>query len=167
MKMLRLLFPDQLLILMIIILFISGPVSAQENMTVAELTKKSDLVVIGKVNSVESEWNDSKTRIYSKVSIAVSELIKGANSGNEISIMQPGGEVGDVGEIYSDIPRFNKSENVLLFLERDKNNNLRVTGGMDGKYPVTINKSTGEKLIGGRINMNSFISEIKKNELQH
>ena len=167
MKMLKQYFSDLLIPVIITILLTSQTGFAQVNPGIAELTQRSDLIVVGRVNKVESEWNQDRTRIYSKISVSVNEFLKGQSAGTEISFLQPGGEVGEVGEVYSDIPRFKKSENVLLFLEKDKSNNLRVTNGMDGKFSYTVKAASGEKMIGGRINLNDFISEIKKNELLH
>ncbi len=167
MKMLRLFLLDFVIPVTIITFLAYGTDYAQVNRSVAELTRKSSLIVVGKINSIESEWNKEKTRIYSRISVSVDTFVKGQPAGDVVSFMQPGGEVGKVGEIYSDIPRFRKNENVLLFLEKDKSNNLRVTGGMDGKFSYTVKPATGEKMIDGRINLNDFISEIKKNELLH
>ncbi len=140
---------------------------AQVNNKIVELTKQSDLVFVGKVKEVQSEWNKDHTRIYSRITLKVDQLVKGNSQGNEVSFLQPGGEVGTVGEVYSDIPRFKDDENVLLFLEKTKYGaNYMVTGGMEGKFPVQVNSQNEQKTVGG-INLNFIIGQIKKVKLMH
>ena len=139
---------------------------AQENGRIAELTKKSDLIFVGRVQGIHSEWNKNKTRIYSRITLKIDQLVKGEAQGSDVSFLQLGGEIGTIGEVYSDIPRFKDNEGVLLFLEKtDTGVNYRVTGGMEGKFPVEINTKLNQKTVGGT-DLNNIIGQIKNVELK-
>jgi hypothetical protein len=65
------------------------------------LSEKADVILTGKVLQQKSEWNKNKTRIYTNVTVEVDEYLKGSSEGKNIVITNPGGEVGEVGELYS------------------------------------------------------------------
>ncbi len=150
----------------ILVVLISITAFAQESSRITELTKKSDLIIVGKVQNIRSEWNRNKTRIYSKITLHVDQLVKGKSQGSEVTFLQPGGEIGTVGEVYSDIPRFKDKEDVLVFLEKAKYGlSYRVTGGMAGKFPVEVNTKLNQKTVGGT-DLNNIIGQIKNVELK-
>ena len=73
---------------------------------VKSMSKNSDLIITGKVTEQASSWNESKTRIYTQATILVDEYIKGNGAGNTVIVKYLGGEVGEIGEKYSHMPRF-------------------------------------------------------------
>jgi len=103
---------------------------------IEELSDQSDLVVVGKVSKIHSKWNKDKNRIYTDVTVDVEEFVKGSESGKTIVITHPGGEVGSVGEWYSYAPKFKPSEEVMLFLHKNKQGDLNVTKSAKGKFNV-------------------------------
>ncbi len=99
------------------------PFAAQLNSSeINTLSKSSDLIVTGKVTEQASSWNESKTRIYTQATIQVDEYIKGNGTGNTVTVKYLGGEVGEIGEKYSHMPRFEDKEEVLVFLKKDEKN---------------------------------------------
>ena len=64
---------------------------------VQELSDQSDLVVVGKVAKINSQWNKDKSRIYTNVTVDVDEFVKGNTSSRSIVVRHLGGEVGSVG----------------------------------------------------------------------
>jgi len=129
--------------------------------TIEQLSDQSDLVVVGKVSEIHSKWNKDKSRIYTDVTVDVEEFVKGGESGRTIVVTHPGGEVGGVGEWYSYAPKFTKDEEVLLFAKRDKENNLQVTQGQEGKFRITKDEVTGKKKVGSFYSLNDLSSRIK------
>ena len=123
------------------------------------LTEKSDMILEGKVVKQNSSWNQNKTRIFTEVTIQVDEYLKG-NSGNKtIVVTTPGGEVGDVGELYTHMPSFKSDEAVMLFVKEDKRDkSYKVLNGEDGKLTLYKDKKTGEKVTS----FNRKISNLKK-----
>ena len=108
----------------------------EKRMTVDELTKRADAVVVGKVTGLESEWSSDRSRIYTRVTLGVDRYLKGQGEGASITILTPGGEIGDVGEVYSHMPTFHKDENVVVFVEKDSEGRYRVAGGIQGKLMI-------------------------------
>jgi hypothetical protein len=130
-------------------------------LSLEELAKKSELIVTGRVIDKQSEWNKEKTRIYTRVTISVDEYHKGESSENAITVTLLGGEVGDVGELYTGTARFEKDEDVVLFLRKDLKGNLRVAGSNQGKYGIRTDEVTGKKMISQRKSLDDFKSQVK------
>jgi len=66
-----------------------------------DLSVGADVIITGKVTQQSSSWNDDNTRIYTKATIQVDEYLKGINNGSSITVTYLGGEVGDVGDVFS------------------------------------------------------------------
>lgn len=122
-----------------------------------KITENSDAIITGKVIDQKSEWNSDKTRIFTKVNIKVDEFLKGSAHQSNIIVIHPGGEVGEVGEIYSHVPGFFDNENVLLFLQKSEDNNsYKVMEGESGKISMTDDKQTSNKK-----NISAYKKQIK------
>ena len=112
---------------------------------IKNLSEGADLILTGKVIQKESSWNASKTRIYTKATLQVDEMLKGNNNANDVEVNYPGGEVGDVGELYTHMPQFEDNEEVLVFLIKDeKSNEYKVLNGQEGKITVIEDEKTNE-----------------------
>jgi hypothetical protein len=126
------------------------------------LSEKADVILTGKVTQQASSWNENKTRIYTHATIQVEEYLKGNNNGSSISIVYPGGEVGEVGELYSHMPRFTKNEDVLLFLKKDlKTSDYKVLNGEDGKINLITDSKTGEMITTSKVKVSTLKAKIK------
>ena len=126
------------------------------------LSQNADVIITGKVTQQNSNWNENRTRIYTQATIQVEEYLKGGNTGNSIVVSYPGGEVGEVGELYSHMPRFSKDEEVLLFVKKDKKDlAYKVLNGEDGKMTLYTDKKTGEKVTASNKKISSLKNEIK------
>lgn len=136
-------------------------VAQTEKSRLAELAKEAEVIVVGKVADVRSEWNSDKTRIFTKVSVDVAEYVKGETPTKTLIITQLGGEIDGVGELYTHTARFSKDEEVLVFVKKDHKNNLIVAGGNEGKFKVTKNELTGEKMLQGNLSLKNFTSRVK------
>lgn len=126
------------------------------------LSDNAEIILTGKVVEQKSEWNSDRSRIFTKVIISVEEYLKGGQNQSAITVTHPGGEVDEVGEIYSHVPRFYDDENVLLFLQKEKDNvNFRVVAGEDGKISLMVDKMTGERMTPDRKNISAYKKQIK------
>jgi hypothetical protein len=129
---------------------------------VESMSKNADLIVTGKVTQQNSSWNSDNTKIYTEATIQVEEYLKGNNNGNSVVVRYLGGEVGDVGELYSHMPRFEKEEEVLVFLKRDNSNaDYKVFNGEDGKINVIVDPKTGEKVTSSSVPVSYLKAQIK------
>jgi len=132
----------------------------QKSSELKKLSKEADVILMGKVVQKKSTWNDSKTKIYTKTTLNVDEYLKGGENSKSIDITYLGGEVGEVGEIYSHMPSFEEREQVIVFLKKDKkNNSYKVINGDQGKISVLNNPKTKSKV--SRSKVKSIISQIK------
>lgn len=140
-------------------LFASNLFAQMRTMTTEELVSESEAVVVGTVDEIRSAWTEDRSRIISYVTIDVEEYIKGERAERTITVMQLGGEVDGIGELYSHTARFVKDEEVAVFLKKDRAGHLRVVGGDQGKLTVQVDRGTGSRMIGE----NQLFEEFKNN----
>jgi hypothetical protein len=127
-----------------------------------KLSKNSEVIITGKVMYKESSWNKSKSRIYTRTTVQVDEYLKGSNSESSIDIISPGGEVGEVGEIYSHMPRFEDDEEVLVFLKKDaKISEYKVLNGEEGKITILSDAKSKKKTTSLSMPLNDLKLQIK------
>lgn len=99
---------------------------------VPALTRRADSVVRGKVLSLASHWTGDHLRIVTDVRLQVLETLKGEEA-QTVTIRQPGGIVGDVGQKVSGLAAFKPGEEVVVFLER--RGPVRIVAGLaQGKF---------------------------------
>jgi hypothetical protein len=127
-----------------------------------ELTKSSDLIVIGNVKSVESLWSEDGKFIISRAKVIVHSVINGKWDKDIISVEYVGGEVGDIGLKVSDVKPLKQGENLLLFLklkngQKQKMVNAEIhhtiSGNAQGQYTINaqgIAKKDGFSVMQGR-----------------
>ena len=126
-----------------------------------ELSDGADVIVTGKVIEQTSSWNEDNTRIYTRATIEVQEHLKGNNPGSSLTVRYLGGEVGEIGEMYSHMPRFINNEEVLVFLKKDRNDlDYKVYDGENGKISIIEDPQTGEKITNSNVRINSLKAQI-------
>jgi hypothetical protein len=142
------------------VLLVSAMVSsalAQTSLRTTDvLAKEADLVAVCKVTGATAEWDGTKSRIVTRVTMAVGEYLKGG-AGSVITVKTPGGEVDGVGEWYSHSARFTKDEDVVVFAGRDARGDLRIQGGAEGKISISKDDRTGK----ARVNEQMTLDELK------
>jgi hypothetical protein len=142
--------------------FFSAAFAQLTSSEVESMSKNADLIITGKVVEQNSNWNENNTRIYTQATIQVEEYLKGSNNIGPVIVSYLGGEVGDVGEMYSHMPRFQDNEEVLVFLKKDyKSTNYKVFNGEEGKINVIMDPKTGEKVTTSNVQINSLKAQIK------
>jgi hypothetical protein len=102
---------------------------------VPELALSSDTVVHGTVRRVESRWSGDHRRIITDVEIQVTEALKG-QPGSTVLLIQPGGAVGDIGQVVHGSASFAPGEEVVVFLARQGASAFKLSGMAQGKYQV-------------------------------
>lgn len=124
--------------------------------TTEQLVGNSSDVIRGKVVSQKSQWDNSHSIIYTAVSIEVKEVVSGSLAKSSIvSVIVPGGQVGDTGMKVEHGPEFEVSEDVVLFLSTN-DGVYGVTSWEMGKFTVQ-NGTVREK----KLPVAEFINEIK------
>ena len=114
--------------------------AVMKGLTTEDLTKSSDLVVAGDVESATAKWSDDGKTIFTTAIVVVREVIKGRSVSHKIEVEYPGGEVGDIGLRVSDEGGLEQGEKVLLFLKHGirpgGTHKYNLVGKGQGKYSI-------------------------------
>ena len=163
------LLPSLVIILFLAMVLHSSAIAQSGTTSIADLANQSDVVIVGKVSTLNSEWSADRTRIQTRVVVSVSQVLKGQGTGAAVTIVTPGGEVDGVGELYSEMPSFKKEEDVLLFARKDSHGDLRVTAGQEGKLTLQKDQITGKMMAAGKESLDDITATLRKsvqNQLQ-
>ncbi len=85
-------------------------------LSVEDLARRSDLVVLGQVASVQTSWASDHHHIYRRVLVKTEQSWKG-NGSKEVVVVLPGGEIDGVGEKVVGEPTFSEGMRGVFFLE--------------------------------------------------
>jgi hypothetical protein len=105
-----------------------------------ELVRQSQHIAVVEVASVRSAWDERHERIYSTIELKVIESWKAGAPmagvpADRLTIVQPGGTVGDISMTVTGLGSFAQGERTLVFL-RGPANRAQVVGMTQGKRPV-------------------------------
>jgi len=84
---------------------------------VESLAAAADAVVYGQVVRRSSAWAPGGGQIFTTVVLRPIETWKGASAG-EVSVLVPGGELGELSQMVQGAAAFNDAEEVVVFLHR-------------------------------------------------
>jgi hypothetical protein len=154
--------PKRLIGAVLLLIIVPAAAAAQSTgVTTEDLARKSEVVAVGKVTGMRGEWDQNKTRIVTRVTVTVSEYLKG-DAGSVMTITSPGGEVDGVGEWYSHSARFKKDEDVVVFAEKDKRGGYRVAGGQEGKFVINKDEKTSVARVSPVTTLEDLKAEVHK-----
>ena len=112
-----------------------------------QLAQFSSAIVEGRVTDVSVGRDVQTNAIYTYVTVAVDDVVKGDVPEREIVVKQLGGRIGDLTLAVSDQPTFSRGENVLLFLEtRPRDGTLYTTALWQGKWTLSVDAATGDRI---------------------
>jgi hypothetical protein len=111
--------------------------------------------------AINSVWGKDKSKIYTDVTLAINERIKGGKQGGSIVVRHLGGEVDGVGELYSHMPTFSEKEEVLLFIKEVADSRYEVLNGEEGKIQIITDETSGVKTTAMNKSLKSFKTQIK------
>jgi hypothetical protein len=126
--------------------------AATAPMPLAELARQSDVIAAGKITAFRSEWNPAHTRVFPCAVLTATEYLKAAQTGVSIAIVYKESGPGMV--------RFQRDEEVLVFLKRDADGNLQVLGGTQGKYVITKDVRTAVKMVSAYTTFEQMKAQI-------
>jgi hypothetical protein len=140
--------PLRLLVLFAFLILLGDAAEATQvrYKSVEQMGSQSVAVVRGKVASVESSWNDKRTKIFTETTIAVDESYKGPGGG-VVRILQLGGEVDGVRVTVHGALAWRPGEEVVVFLDPYVSGTYHVSGFCQGKFDVERDPETGEAFI--------------------
>jgi len=109
-------------------------------LTTENLTGESELIILGDVKQIKSEWAEDKKAIFTIATVTVRETVKGKSSQKNLKIMYEGGEIDGIGMRVSDVVIPTVGENVLLFLKPAKTRQFETiyknVGKAQGQYKI-------------------------------
>jgi len=121
-----------------------------EKMSLRDLAKKSDAIVLARVEDQTARYEANK-EIFTYITLRVLEPVKGPKKDDVITIRQLGGTVDMIASIVPGTPNFKKGEEVVLFLtQKDGAGYPWVMGLQQGKYSVTEDER-GQKNVRNEI----------------
>ncbi|MCE5265584.1 MAG: hypothetical protein LLG97_18915 [Deltaproteobacteria bacterium] len=143
------------IIIVLSMMFLVISVTAVSNAVVVkflnltQLTSQADLIFHGRVTAVHASWDDSRTAIWTSVTFAVDEVIKGDLAENVITLRLPGGaiEADDIRMEVDGVPKFRPGEETVIFCSRDSQMRNPIIGWHQGQFKIRDDKLTGGKLI--------------------
>jgi hypothetical protein len=144
------------LVLLIAIMGVAGNAFAlMLEKSLEEVSTGADSIIVGKVLQKQSHWNRDKTQIYTRVVISTEERLKGSAHSGNVTLVIPGGKIGDTTLQVTDTPDFTVGENVTVFIRSltdtqaaavgvektgDTTPLYRIHGGTQGKYLILNDK---------------------------
>lgn len=106
------------------------------NFTKEDLIRQSEGIVLGTVLDTWSSWNADHSSIFTYVKFEVQEQFKGQPAGKEILLQIPGGKVGDITQVTSDVPVLTPGMKAVLHLFTWDSGYLGVYGWEKGALTV-------------------------------
>ncbi len=120
-----------------------------QEMTAEELALESTSILYGTCTNLESAWTENNEMIFTTVTVVPEYYLKG-NMGSEVKITIPGGQVGDIVYEVSEMPAFQKGEELFAFIWKHPSGLNLVTGGYQGKMKIDKDAKTGRKTVSGK-----------------
>ncbi len=124
------------------------PVTAEATITRAmkfdDKVEKAAAIVLGKVVSQQSGWDANHTRILTRTTFQVEKTFKGTQ-GQQVTLVTPGGVVGDIAQEYIGVPRFAPGGEHVVFV-RNTNSGPTVLYFEQGAYRVAPD-DRGERIV--------------------
>jgi hypothetical protein len=124
------------------------PMTAQATISRAvkfdEKVERAKSIIVGRIVSQESSWDANRQRILTYSKFEIEKTLKGAPA-REITIVTPGGTVGDLAQDYVGVPRFRTGDENVVFV-RDTSVGPTVLNFDQGAYRVDTDER-GERIV--------------------
>jgi len=132
----------------LLLLALATPSSAttMRHLDTRGLTLGSSQIVVGTVENVQSRWSADHHKIFTDVSVRVSQSLKGVGS-ERLTLTQLGGELDGMRYSIPGGPLFRPGEEALLFVWRDPQGRAQVNGLAQGKFDITRDAKTGRATV--------------------
>src|SRR5215467_5023332 len=106
----------------------------------------SRAIIRAKVISQSCGFDSRHNIVYTYVTLRIREVLKGQITSSEIVLKEPGGQVDSLGSVVFGSPTFTSGEEVVLYLDTWADGSLRVHDMFLGKFSVTRDQRTGERI---------------------
>ena len=83
------------------------------------IVKTADYIIEGKVERVESRWNEEQTSILTYTDLSIVKYVKGTPfAETALQIVTPGGTVGTISQWVEDQPIFHEGKSVRIYFQK-------------------------------------------------
>src|SRR5262245_16613857 len=127
---------SQTTVFFVVLLTTSALAMIAVDRTFDELVTLSEFVLVGTVESVTSELDPERNRIYTYVTLLDLEMIKGELPGEKYVLRLSGGVVDNVSEVYPGMPQFEEGKRYILFIQGNFHNIFPIVGIHQGVFQV-------------------------------
>ena len=114
-------------------------------LSVEELSRRADVIVQGVVSNKVC-LHDDQGRIYTRIELQVSEVLKGTNVSGSLTVVHGGGTVGNHRQEVSGQAGFTAGEEIVGFFVLNPRGEAVVVGLCQGKFEVWRDARNGERL---------------------
>ena len=128
------------------------PQGTPGKLTLEQVAAKADSILVGKVTDV-TYYQEGEGNVYTRVTLSVEQTIKG-ETGGEVVIRVPGGEMDGLTMFVTDTPSFQLEERAVVFLDKGEGT-FTVAGGLWGKFTIDNNNMVSDKPL------TEFIDQIR------
>jgi len=114
-----------------------------------ELVQHADLVLVGTVSKVHSEFADDgldQNTIFSYVNFNDLQVVKGQVNSEPYEMRVPGGVVGRFAQDYPGIPAFQTGQRYLVFIHGNRHDFFPVVGINQGVFRILSN-AQGQQVV--------------------
>ena len=139
-----------------LVLGVCSGYAAMHPLSIEDLARKADMMVLGTVIQQTSAWNAQYTAIHTDVTLAVERVLIGRQEG-EVTLRVPGGRVGSMGMRTSIDAEFQDGQRVIVCLDTHTVPST-VVGMQQGKFEVRDNTVTRA---GERWSLAAFIEAVR------
>jgi hypothetical protein len=105
-------------------------------MELPELVSNSECIVQGRVEQVYTEWDAARRMVFTYASINIDDPLKGERR-RTVLVRQVGGTIGALNMVVAGAPKFEKGDEVIVFLKTGAGGTYHVVGLNQGKYDIT------------------------------
>jgi hypothetical protein len=130
------------LVFLILAYYTNIDATIMKEASIEKMTKASDLIIIGKVESINCIWVENGKMIHTFVTISIESLVKGVSDKKNIVVEIPGGTVGEITAMAMGEAKFFSQEKVILFLRKNRiipSKTYFVVGLCQGKFRINPN----------------------------
>lgn len=117
-------------------------------MDLADLTRAAQRVVVARVEDVRAAQDRPGRAIYTFVRLTVEETLAGPRGPQRLMLRVPGGRIGNLRYVVSEVPTFSVGERCVLFLAPGR---CPLAGAWQGKKTIVDNRVLGENMSLGRL----------------
>jgi hypothetical protein len=114
-------------------------------LSVEELSQRADVIVRGVVSN-KTCLRDAEGRIYTKLELQVSEVLKGTNASGALTVVHGGGTIGNRRQEVSGQAEFAVGEEIIGFFVFNPRGEAVTLGLCQGKFEVWLDTGSGVKL---------------------